>query len=159
MDNQSQTSGKRLKGKIPVPRWALALLALVILVLAAASLLKNVQFIDRDHWHCVISRTPEDATAHRKSAGPQLVGYVVLTHRYGIFRRGSVNAAEIAMTVIYENERYYAVDGHPERFLRSLLDKEQFPRLAEDPIQRYLLAATTDREAIEGAKSILKISP
>lgn len=101
-------------------------------------------------------RSKEEAERHLNSSDTQLVGYVTLDMDYNTPDDTSVSSAQTACTVIYSGKSYYAVDGWPEGFLKSLLKKEDYPLIAKEGNQRRLLRSASDKEAIEEAKDILK---
>ena len=155
----ASAAGKRPGGywtrSIPIPRVCFIIMMLCVVIWPLSMLLKDVPLRDRDRVSFVIQRTPEQAAADRDAPDTQLVGHCTRKRTFSVWGRGSVDVAMSQMTVIYEDREYRAVWGAPEDFLRSLLDPERYPKLAARPGERIPLRATSDREAIEEAKSLL----
>ena len=105
-----------------------------------------------------VMRTKKESLAHQDSTEIQYVGYATLTGPYTTSRNSQPSSCTTACTVIFENGRYYGINGWPEDYLRSLLDKNKFPLIAKQTRQKYALAAKTDQEAISEAEDILKRS-
>lgn len=135
------------KGQIPAPedcrerkghspfRLGLLIGVLVFGLFAIAHLIfGDLQFRDRDEAFTRHERTEAEAAANRNSPEIQYVGYAEMTRHYGYFSRRlqpeRVDAALWCATVIYADRKYYAVFCSPERFFRSLLDKNKYPELA-----------------------------
>jgi hypothetical protein len=118
--------------------------------------LQQVQWFDHDGGKTVISRSLSQAEASRGSAGIQLVGYAEREYTYGVFSGSKSDWGMQAVTVIAEGGTYYAIRGWPERFLRSLLDPGKYPHLATEALERIPLKASTDKEAVEEARALMK---
>ena len=98
------------------------------------------------------------ASYSRFTGGVQLVGRVTKTRHYGLFHRGT-SVFECGVTVLYDDHRYFLVETTPEGFLRSLIDKTEFPHIAGNPIPqsyRHPLTAATAKDAIDEATQFLK---
>ena len=86
----------------------------------------------------------------------QLAGHVTLTRRYGVMHRGKVSSSAYPGTIIYEDRQYFLVVSSPTTYVRSLLDKKEYPLLAMPKLDRQPIDATTIKDATEKAKIILR---
>ena len=143
-------------GRIVICRRTAGVLLFVFglaMVLFAFSL-SGLRLLGSDHDYYVLLRTQDEAQLQRKSPHIQLVGYVTHTRRYGLFSRGrkSAGAAEMSLTVLCKDGRYYTTGGLPRDYLRTLLREEDQPALAKSPVALQHVEATSDRDALAEAK-------
>jgi hypothetical protein len=72
---------------------------------------------------------------------------------------GGVSGCECGVIVLFEDHRYFFVEGTPDGFFRSLFDRTKLPQIARDPIGsmvRYPIRATSAAGAVEEATQFLK---
>ena len=127
------------------------LVLLVLIVAIAAGVLSHFQWFAEDRPFTYTLRTSDELAAKHPDR-IQLVGFVRFMRIYGILSgKHTPEAAQMSLTVLRKGNQYYTVGGEPSDFLRSLLDGEKHPLLAEPPKKMERLPGSSDDEALRNA--------
>jgi hypothetical protein len=150
--NEGQPSDRDSRKRFSRVRW-LVLVGIVIVL--GFRLLKDMQrdgsLITWDE-----ARGQIEMPIAPDSPGVQLVGSEKYIRHYGMFRFGAPSTCESHATVIYENHRYFLVAAAPDGFFRSLIDKNKFPHIASEPLDKRPMTATSAAEAMDEARLFLR---
>jgi len=121
--------------------------------------LKDLQIRDSYGFLKHFLRDEERAKLEKDLPHIQIVGYVTLEKRYGVFnRRHGVHLATGTTTVLCKSGQWYLVNGMPQDYFRTLLNEEEHPLLASPPVEMKPVTADSDREAMEEAARLLRLA-